>query len=125
MPCNDGGPLHDYETHHLNRHTAKPRLRSVPSAAEKKLTGRIDALARENDMLRETILQLVNSRDYKIPVEVVDIVEKAQIAHRKVDLERLEQIFRLAKNPEMLGRVILADPTVSLETQLGFNPDDY
>ena len=93
--------------------------------AETKLKKRNDALARENDMLRETILQLVHDPNYNIPSEVVDIVEKAQIAHRKVDLERLEQVFRLARNPEMLGKVLLADPNVSLEQQLGFNPDDY
>jgi predicted transcriptional regulator len=120
MPCRyDPGP-EDY-------------LRDEKRKTEK-LTKELDKLTRENDQLREALLNMINDKDYVLPAAVVKKVKTNQTKHRKEDLVRLEKTFRemIASGegdaPELyenLGRVMTADPTEELEPQLGFNPDDF
>lgn len=99
-----------------------------------KLTKALDKLTRENDQLREALLNLINNRDYVLPQAVVKKVKTAQSKHRKEDLARLEKTFReqIASGEafdedlyRLLGLVIMADPEKELQPQLGFDPDDF
>lgn len=120
MPCRyDPGP-EDY-------------LRSEKVKTEK-LTKDLDRLTKENDRLREALLNLINDKDYQLPAAVVKAVTKNQVKHRKEDLARLEKTFRQSIKDaegdqpelfELLGRVLTADPDKDLTPQLGFDPDDY
>lgn len=120
MPCNDA-------TSYMYRN-------AVDERAIEELRNRNDELARDNDALRETLLQLLNNPSYTVPKHVINMIEKDQIKHRKADLERLENTFRQriaagAAGGDViytaLGKIITADPNKELESQLGFNPDEY
>jgi hypothetical protein len=100
------------------------------------LRSQLDKLTAENDLLRETLLSVVESPTYTIPAKVLKLIEKDQVKHRKEDLIRLEKTFRdqiAATNDharerilyELLGRVVVAVPSKPLEPQLGFDPDKY
>lgn len=96
----------------------------------------LDRLTHENDMLRELVLTSVHKQK---PVQIENgllatIVER-QIAHRKEDLNRLEETLaervRETSGAERkqaaidLTAVLVADPHFPLAEQLGFDPDDY
>lgn len=85
----------------------------------------MNKLTCENDMLRDALLNMINDRNYELPVAVIKVVQDEQIKHRKSDLKRLEKVFRESRDAEKLGLVLLADPRRFLEPQLGFNPDAY
>lgn len=112
------------------------------------LQKRNDELTHENDMLREAVLALVErykpTGDAIVPEELLKKIQKNQVEHRKEDLRRLEEFFlnemwiltqkngRLALgSDEMLAlnaklqAVRSADPNKPLESQLGFDPDEY
>jgi hypothetical protein len=107
-------------------------MEPTPAEREAPLRKELDRLTAENDRLREIIIAVVEGT----PIKPSDLkwVATEQVAHRKDDLARLEKTFReaLTKNPPKktadvlhlrLGRVVTADPTKSLESQLGFDPD--
>lgn len=75
-----------------------------------------DSLTAELDRTRELALALLEGR--KPDAKAVAALNKAQIAHRKEDLARLEKTLT-----EMLVKVKKASPNKPLEQQLGFNPD--
>lgn len=102
---------------------------------------RNDELARENCLLRETVIKLATAppgSPVEVDKKVMQIINDSQSEHRKEDLRRLEKVFRekIAEQPdssmhplcnyyEMLGRVLMADHKKPLEIQLGFDPDKY
>lgn len=118
------------------------------AAVVKPLMERNDQLTHENDMLRETILNLVgvlgSEAEDLIDTELLERIEKNQVEHRKEDLRRLDDTLRQEMwdhiqkhgpegltDPFMLERQALmvkvhsADPNYPLEAQLGFDPDEY
>lgn len=124
MPCNDGGPS-------LNE------IRNT-EARNVELRKRNDELAAQNDRLREYVLaaELYASQNegkhLALSPEVAKLFEKEQTEHRKVDLKRLQKTFlkKVKDHPagvnyERLGRILAADPTKPLESQLGFDPDQF
>jgi len=109
MPC-QGGP------------TERDNLTAARSA--------VDRLTRENHLLREMVINL--DQGGKLTATELRMVKRNQTAHRKEDLDRLEKTLREAITKgatdsgnvyEMLGRVVVADPSQPLEPQLGFDPD--
>lgn len=115
---------------------------------------RNDELTHENDILRETILSLVeqapNTIPKLLPEGLLESIQANQVAHRQEDLRRLvtyftnrltkvtqtlaeggdieviaERVRRANKVIEKLDLVAKADPSKPLEPQLGFDPDDY
>jgi hypothetical protein len=93
-------------------------------------TEAVNRLTAENNRLRELVLRLVDGET--ITKQELARIAKDQTAHRKEDLARLERTLREAiikgatessNAYEMLGRVVMADPSQPLEPQLGFDPD--
>ena len=128
MPCNDGGPLYPS---------------AALSAENTRLKDRNNKLAYDNDLLRETLLKIMNAAPgtpVEIDASVMKMFEKDQIAHRKEDLKRLENTFRTALANDIardelklsrdlcfkyLGQVVMASPKKPLADQLGFDPNAY
>lgn len=52
-------------------------------------------------------------------------VQKKQVSHREEDLRRLMKTFGVMGDRAKLQVVIVADPNLPLDPQLGFSPDDY
>lgn len=111
MPCNT-----DY---------MEPTPRELRMQEEARWKAVNDRLTHENDQLREMLLRIVVDPSYKIPKQWIKKVNADQIKHRKEDLARLKDTFTKSKDAEKLGKVILADPNLPLEEQLGFDPDKY
>jgi hypothetical protein len=84
-----------------------------------------DNLTHENDMLREAILKAAETNPELFNKQTLKIVQADQIEHRKEDLKRLKKTFMKSKDAERLGKVMLADPKLPLEPQLGFDPDEF
>ena len=84
-----------------------------------------DDLTHENDMLREAILKAHETNPELFDKKIVGIVAFDQVKHRKEDLRRLKKTFIKSKDAERLGKVMLADPKLPLEPQLGFDPDEF
>ena len=95
------------------------------AAIRREYKAELDRLTAENDLLRDTVLGLINDPKYKVPAAVKKKIESAQVKHRKEDLARLEEVFYDKKDSERLAKVWAADPKKPLEEQLGFNPDDF
>jgi len=119
--------------------------------ALKPVQDRNDDLTHENDLLRETILNVVNvlgdEAKSLIPDKLLKHIEQDQVEHRKEDLRRLEATlnekvavlykgknFRAGEQGwkeernvlfDHMHRVYTADPKLPLEPQLGFDPDSY
>ena len=102
----------------------------TPAERETKIRKEMDKLTRENDLLREMVINL--DQGGKLTATELRMVKRNQTAHRKEDLDRLEKTLREAITKgatdsgnvyEMLGRVVVADPSQPLEPQLGFDPD--
>jgi hypothetical protein len=106
---------------------------SEKAAARQKIIDDLDRLTHENDMLREALLTLANEHEseygnfdyFPISEDVLNLIGKNQVKHRKEDLKRLKKVFMQSKDAEKLGLVMLADPTKPLEPQLGFDPDAF
>jgi hypothetical protein len=84
-----------------------------------------DNLTHENDMLREAILKAAETNPELFKKNILDMVLADQIEHRKEDLKRLKKTFMKSKDAERLGKVMLANPKLPLEPQLGFDPDEF
>ena len=126
MPCRyDPGP-NDY-------------LRDERQKNEK-LMSDLDRLTHQNDQYREALLNMINDRGYNLPADVVADITVDQTAHRQEDLDRLEKYCRTILSEgathvsidgeeltihEVLGRVVTADPSKTLEPQLGFDPNEF
>lgn len=111
----------------------------------KPLQERNDRLTHENDTLREVVLEsLATGKMVNITDAQMVSITADQVAHRREDLRRLEQVFRdylaeafMSQGPdalftqdfkdtaERLQKVLDADPNKPLEPQLGFDPDEY
>lgn len=120
-------------------------MEPTPAEREAPLRKELDRLTRENDLLREMVINL--DQGGKLTATELKLVKRHQIAHRKEDLARLERTLReliataqagddswievkdtgkrieIRQAYERLGRVITADPVHPLEPQLGFDPD--
>ena len=117
MPCRVDGPYTDDEVRSIAESNARKAYTTMKRVA--------DTLTKENDELRELVLKLAKNPDTQIPASVMNKITKAQVAHRKEDLARLEKTFTKAKDAKRLEKVWDADPTKELEPQLGFNPDKF
>lgn len=89
----------------------------------RELKKELDTLTAEADIMREYIIALSEGKTPTVPTEVLTVIKKRQVAHRKMDLKRLEATFIKSKDTARLAKVWAAKPSQPLEPQLGFDPD--
>lgn len=101
-------------------------IRASKEKREQLYKEKLDTLTHERDVAYEHILRFsLDPQNYEIDREYLNKISVSQVAHRKEDLARLEEVFRSTKDYYNLGRVVAADPTKPLEEQLGFDPDKF
>jgi len=119
-------------------------MEPTPAERHAALHKKLDELTRENDLLREMVLDL--DAGGKLTAANRRMVTREQVKHRKEDLARLERTLRgmidmaeaagdtwvdmpdgkkleLRYAYERFGRVMIANADRPLEPQLGFDPD--
>lgn len=120
MPCQVYEP--SYSSREVDAAIAKGEKHAAQAKKFKEIA---DKLTHENDILRETILEVAEKFPKAFTATFLKKVGADQVKHRKEDLARLEEVFRKSRNAEKLGLVMLADPNKPLIKQLGFDPDEF